>query len=369
MILRFFHHLFGLWRRTRTRKFLELVKYLELKIFKKHASTYCYHTPSHVQLELTTRCNLRCKWCNQASPEWQKQYGHKDMPYEKFEEIIVQLKGTKRLLLYNIGEPLLYKRIYDAIALAKKYIPEVRLTSNGILLTATAAKRLEQAGLDMLHISIDSPDPVYMQNIRGADLKVIEDNIHTFAEVCNIPVEIWVVVSEQTLETLKDMPKWASQFKAITRIRFQLQKGMHTVADTGFNPLQSLEVYQDFQRVIDAECKRLGIASNIYELPFYREGYHQQQTRGICQAPFTQLVAISVRGEINPCCTYDSCDLGNIFENGFKSVWNGPQMRAWREDMLQQRYCQYCSNWCGFKKHDNRDKAIPAVIVVNQQKQ
>ncbi len=368
MISRFFLHLLGLWRRTHTRKFLEIVKYLEIKLLKRHAGTYCYHTPSHVLIELTTRCNLRCKWCNQANPEWQKKYGHKDMPFADFERIIVQLKGANRLLLYNIGEPLLYKRIFDAIKLAKQYIPEVRLTSNGLLLTPDVAKKLQQAGLDMLHISIDSPDPEYMQKIRGADLRKIEENIRLFGETCDIPIEIWVVISEETLETLKQLPAWASRFKAIKRIRFQLQKGMHSVEITGFNPLESLETYQAFQRHIDRECKQLGLESNIYELPFYPRGYHQRQAKGICQAPFTQLVSISVRGQINPCCTYGTCDLGNVFELGFKGAWNGEQMRAWRNDMLNQRYCEYCSNWCGYKQHDvsTKGKSVQTVIMPNQ---
>ena len=32
----------------------------------------------------------------------------------------------------------------------------------------------------------------------------------------------------------------------------------------------------------------------------------------------------------------------DVGEDGFKAAWNGPNMRAWREDMLNERYCSYC---------------------------
>ena len=160
-----------LYTRAKGRHFLELVKFLEIEIFGRYASTYCYHHPSHVAIELTTRCNLRCKWCNQSDPEWQKLHGHQDFQHELFEKVVADLKGSKVLLLYNIGEPLLFKHLYEAIRIARKYIPEVRITTNAMLLDRDKAICLEQAGLTQLNVSIDSPDADLFERIRtGAEI-------------------------------------------------------------------------------------------------------------------------------------------------------------------------------------------------------
>lgn len=342
----------GLLKRARQRHPLEILKYVELELLGKYASTYCYHHPSHVQIELTTKCNLRCKWCNQSDPGWQKEYGHKDMPFEVFRRIMPQLRGSNVLLLYNIGEPLLYKRIYDAIALARQYIPQVRFTSNALLLTPEIAQKLETAGLTQLNVSIDAPDNDLMMHIRGADLGQIKDNLLAFGLVCSIPVETWSVISSGNIAQLKGLPEWCSQIPAIKSLYFQLQNGVDNGTAIGLPTLVSEAHFRELQASITADCTRLGLKTNINSLAYYPPGFNQRQAEGICKAPFTQLVAINVAGQLAPCCSYATVNLGDVNQNGFKKSWNGPAMRAWRKDMLEQKYCAYCSEWCGYKQHD-----------------
>lgn len=335
------------YKRAKNRHGLELMKFLEIELLGRHASTYCYHHPSHVLIEITTRCNLRCGYCNQSDPKWQKEFGHKDMPFEMFETIVKQLKGSRVLLLYNIGEPLLYKRIFDAVALAREYIPEVRLTTNGLLLTADKARKLEKAGLTQLNVSIDGPTEAIMQRNRGAELKKIEDNLLAFGKACKIPVAVWTVVNAVDADALIDLPDWAHKIPAIKSIVFQLQNGV----DSSIPALDSREKYKKLQDLVAAKCKAFGLWTNIDALPYYPDGFHEGKAAGICKAPFTQLVAINVLGQLAPCCSYATYGLGDVFALGFKNAWNGEAMRAWRRDMLNQQYCHYCSNWCGFKEH------------------
>lgn len=340
----------GLLERARGRHLAELLKFAEIKLLGRHASPYCWYQPSHVLIELTTRCNLRCVWCNQSDPAWQKSYGHQDMPFDMFRRIVAQLKGTRVLLLYNIGEPLLYKRLSDAVRLARPYVPEVRITSNGLLWTAQKARELAAAGLTQVNISIDSPVPALMQRIRGADLAVIEQTLRDIYTHTDLPVEIWTVLTTDNLESVLDLPVWAKRFSAIRFIRFQLQKGVHSVPKTGLTPLSDTVSFERYRTELARRCREAGIASNIESLPFYGPDFVRREVKGICQAPFNQLVAINVRGEMAPCCTYGTFAVGSVDRDGFQGVYNGPTMIAWRKDMLHQRYCSYCSNWCGFKE-------------------
>jgi len=344
----------NLWNRARGRHFLELVKFVEIQVMGRNASTYCYHHPSHVLIELTTRCNLRCQWCNQNDPEWQKVYGHKDFDLAKFEKVVSELEGSKVLLLYNIGEPLLFKRIYEAIRIARRFIPEVRITTNATLLTTRAGRELEDAGLTQLNVSIDSPDAELMERIRtGVCMKTVEENLLNFCNTTSIPVHIWTVISDANLDSLHRLPDWAARFPSVKSIVFQLQNGVETGESIGLPPVQSEQRFRELQKAVNARCDALGISSNISSLPYYLPGFHKREAKGICKAPFTQLVSINVDGHLSPCCSYATMNLGNVVENGFKATWNGEQMRAWRKDMLEQKYCSYCSEWCGFKQHSN----------------
>lgn len=342
-------YLHNLFTRSQNRHFLELVKFAEIEILGRYASTYCYHHPSHVLIELTTRCNLRCKWCNQSNPAWQEKFGNRDMPFHLFEKIIPQLQGSRVILLYNIGEPLLYKNLYDAIHLARQYIPEVRITSNTTLLTEDKAVKLERAGLTRLNISIDSPRPEFMKRIRGVDLNQVEEKLTMFGEACSIPVETWTVISQANLEDLEHLPAWASKFPAIKSIYFQLQNGVAQGDIIGLPTLNSEKKFRDLQKIVGERCEKLGLKTNIRSLPYYPAGFHQKSAAGICKAPFTQLVAINVHGQLAPCCSYATVGLGDVGRDGFIKVWNGPQMRAWRRNMLKQQYCAYCSEWCGYQ--------------------
>jgi len=344
----------GWAKRANGRHFLELVKFLEIELLGKYASTYCYHHPSNVLIELTTRCNLRCQWCNQSDPEWQKQFGHIDFQFEKFDNLVSQLKGSKVLLLYNIGEPLLFKNIYSAIKTARKYIPEIRITTNAMLLDESSATKLAESGLTRLNVSIDSPDAALMERIRtGASMKKIEDNIRTFGEVCDVPIEIWSVIGDVNIDSLSQLPDWAIQFPAIKSLYFQLQNGVEAGDDIGMPPISSREKFEALQKAVGQRCRELGLSTNIESLPYYLDGFHDREAEGICKAPFNQLVAINVNGQLAPCCSYATVDLGNVADKGFKEVWNGKAARAWRKDMLNQKYCSYCSEWCGYRQRVN----------------
>jgi radical SAM protein with 4Fe4S-binding SPASM domain len=52
----------------------------------------------------------------------------------------------------------------------------------------------------------------------------------------------------------------------------------------------------------------------------------------VCLLPWLQCF-ISVRGELSVCCatyTNESFSAGNVFEQDFEAVWNGPKMQSIR---------------------------------------
>jgi MoaA/NifB/PqqE/SkfB family radical SAM enzyme len=117
-----------------------------------------------VGLELTSKCNLRCGMC--PLPVLRRPY--EDMSWVLVEKAASEIHGLGMKLkwLHEMGEPLLYSRIGDAIRL----FPEASLSTNGLLLTEEVGEKLLSAGLRRLRICVDSINPeVYPKLRTGGD--------------------------------------------------------------------------------------------------------------------------------------------------------------------------------------------------------
>lgn len=118
-----------------------------------------------VRLETTNACNAKCVICP-----------HRDMrrPITTMDDglygrLIDQCAaaGCREVHLHNFGEPLLDKRIEERIAYAKQQgIRRVKIFCNGSLLTPERARRLIEAGLDEIKISLDGASREEFERIR-----------------------------------------------------------------------------------------------------------------------------------------------------------------------------------------------------------
>lgn len=341
------HTINELLLRLEGRNVLTLLKLAEVSLLGRHASTYCYNRPSHVYLELTARCNLRCRWCVQVHEEFRHEYAE-DMPFETFQAIVPKLRGTKVLYLCLNGEPLLYDRIFDAVALAKQYVPSVRFVTNGTLLTPAVGRELKKAGLSQLGVSIDSPNPEMMLKIRGVSLEKIAENVQGFCRETNIPVEVRSTICDENAESLKALPRFVGRFPTCRLLYFTLAEGGAEVAASGLTMLRDQERFEALRRAVVQQCRAMGIGTNLGYVKFYPDGFFGRRRRGICDSLFGRHLAINARGCIMPCCRYWGEHLESVVELPFPDAWNGPLTRRWRKRMLVGDYTRDCSNWCGF---------------------
>ena len=118
-----------------------------------------------VRLETTNACNARCIIC----PHHEMQRPITTMDDGLYNRLIDQcaVAGCREVHLHNFGEPLMDKRIEDRIAYAKqKGVRRVKIFCNGSLLTPARAKRLMEAGLDEIKVSLDGASREEFERIR-----------------------------------------------------------------------------------------------------------------------------------------------------------------------------------------------------------
>lgn len=110
-------------------------------------------------------CNLTCEHCS-ASPMMRPRaelLNHDE--YRRFVDDAMRY-GAMAFHLTG-GEPLMRSDVFDIIKIFKPNWNMVSIQTNGLLLTEPTADRLQDAGVRMIGISIDSADPAEHDRFRG----------------------------------------------------------------------------------------------------------------------------------------------------------------------------------------------------------
>jgi MoaA/NifB/PqqE/SkfB family radical SAM enzyme len=218
-----------------------------------------------VLVELTSKCNLRCGMC--PLPVLRRPYEDMDFSLVEKAEREIHGLGMKLKWLHEMGEPLLYSRIDDAIRL----FPEASISTNGLVLTEEVGAKLLNSPLKRLRISVDSINPkVYPQLRTGGDFDKLVD------------------MTKKFLEQAKGHP---------IRIEIQKMRSRMTVDETvdDFRKLFELKKYRN-ARVIERTCEAFDVND---ETDLHGKFY------GCVQGAFFNWIVIFADGRVTHCC-YDA---------------------------------------------------------------
>lgn len=154
-----------------------------------------------LRVSLTDRCNLRCTYCMPAEGlEWlPTEQTLSDDETIRLITLAVEKLGIRQLR-FTGGEPLMRKSLEKIIAAAKELTtdegvaPQIAMTTNGLGL-AKRARKLKEAGLDRVNISLDTIDPeLYAQLTRRDRMHDVIAAIDAAVDVGLAPVKINAVV-------------------------------------------------------------------------------------------------------------------------------------------------------------------------------
>jgi tungsten cofactor oxidoreducase radical SAM maturase len=130
-------------------------------------------------LEPTTACNLCCRTCIRNSWDMPS----KNMTLQTFDRIvnsISELPFLKQVIFAGFGEPLSHPHLLDMIEKVRAHGLAVIIATNGTLLDRAISTELIRLGVERINISIDGANPNTFQDIRGARLEQVTENIQSF---------------------------------------------------------------------------------------------------------------------------------------------------------------------------------------------
>ena len=137
--------------------------------------------PSHVRLEVTTFCNLRCVQCGIDTYP----LANRHLDRVVLDRLEQEVFPTTAFVQYaDQGEPLLYPHLEHALALQRRHdIPATKLITNGMLLDEAKSRLLLASGLTELAVSLDGATPETYERIRrGARFDRVLGNVARFRE-------------------------------------------------------------------------------------------------------------------------------------------------------------------------------------------
>ncbi len=165
--------------------------------------------PQYVQVETTTKCNLKCPNCMRSIDS---NFPISDMTLDTFDSIIDELRyPTKFINLVGLGEPLLNPQIFRMIAHAKRRGFKVSLIDNFTLINQHTSSCLISSGLDYVFASFDSVSKKTFETLRaGANFDEVVKNMRLFADIkkkTNAKTPVFIIKPTVSKDTFPEIPK------------------------------------------------------------------------------------------------------------------------------------------------------------------
>jgi MoaA/NifB/PqqE/SkfB family radical SAM enzyme len=327
--------------------------------------------PCFLQIEPVGQCNLRCPMC----PILFRQDGPPFGPlaivdYDSFVTLLDQLPGVPELHLQGLGEPLMHPRLFDMVREAAGRGIRVTTNTNLTLLNPRRAALCIASGLHTLNVSIDGATRETYEAIRvRGRWDGLLNNLESFRTARSrlrspLPhLRLVMVLMRRNLRELPDLIRFAhaNGFEEMF-----VQQLCHDFAESTlpekYRPMRefvnieslnshktenTLEIFEE-SRVI---ARALGLTLRLPSLD-RREHDATVPGRSRCDWPWRGAY-VSYQGFAMPCCmvsTPDRIHFGNVFQDGFDSVWNGPAYRRFRDQLdsaAPPPVCASCSVYRG----------------------
>jgi len=296
--------------------------------------------PSHLFMDITNICNLRCPLCPTGVGTPGRKKGI--MPLETFKKIINDMQRYLISIdLFNWGEPFLNKHVYDMIRYAHKHHIITSVSTNFNYFSEKSAEDLISSGLDFLILSIDgASQETYEQYRVGGDFQKVIRNIEILVYRKRKlgkknPFICWQFLVMRHNEHEVEIAQKLSQDLGVDRITIDhaylpIDTRQNANRWLPKNPAYHRYNVQELEKIWNTqENQQAQALSNPNREHVITEDFKRRVN---CKWLWTQST-INWDGSISPCCAiYDPADdFGTLSGRQFRKVWNNEKYRASRQ--------------------------------------
>ncbi len=282
------------------------------------------------------RCNLSCGYCNEYDD------------YSKPIPIATMLDRVDRLaelgttiITISGGEPLLHPELDQIFARMRSHGMLAGLITNGYLLNAERIKRLNEAGLDHMQISIDNVNP---DDVSKKSLKVLDQRLRWLSEHAIFHVNINSVVGggtrhpedaltigKRALElgftsTIGIIHDGDGQLRPLPDPEREVYRQMKSFEKSGYS---RLKYFQD--AIADGRPNQWKCRAGARYLYICEDGlvHYCSQQRGYPGKALAEYSLDDIRREyltVKGCAPY--CTVSCVNQSSYMDFWRDPQIYA-----------------------------------------
>ena len=284
-------------------------------------------------------CNQKCLHCYAAG---QRMGQTEELSTEAWKEILAKLRASGvPQVTFTGGEPTLRHDLVALVDAAQWFV--TRLNTNGQLLTPELCRRLFEASLDSVQITLYSADSAVHNALVGADgfEKTVQGIRNAVAAGLNVSV---------------NTPLCARNTDYAGTLRFVRSLGVRYATCSGLIPSGAAEGEESRatalsgQELAEVLRRAADTARELeMEIDFTSPGWLNEETlrqlgfRLIpsCGACLSNM-AIAPDGAVVPCQSWlGGTVLGNLCRDGWDAIWNGDDCRRIRaESAKMEQQCQ-----------------------------
>jgi radical SAM protein with 4Fe4S-binding SPASM domain len=314
--------------------------------------------PIHLQMESTDACNLNCTTCS------------RDIFIKKarlldekiWKKVIDEVRPTN-INVSGIGEPFLHPDIFAIVKYAKGKGSIINCATNFTRIHGRYREVID-SGISQLKVSIDSTNRETFKSIRGEDcFDEIIDNIRNIVNIRNDLKKTTPAIrfnfalqhlnykqAPELIDLAAEIGVEGIYFQYLEYVDMEGRKGMLT-GDMTKESL--LEVLKETEK----RAAEKGILTNLdiwwrdYDI-FWNKMQpidEFQPNNKQCYFPWFS-TWVSADGWIRPCpimpWTLDEGRMGNLAQQSFPEIWNGPRYRELRAALARgerpTRSCKTC---------------------------
>jgi MoaA/NifB/PqqE/SkfB family radical SAM enzyme len=323
--------------------------------------------PRELYLETTNRCNELCDQCPRTHL---KREPDRDLALEEVVRITDQLPVLERVVLHGLGEPMLNAELPAIVGHLRKRGAYVLFNSNATALSERMGRALIEADLNELRVSLDGATAGTYARVRGVSEKTLPKILRNLSQFTQIQRELgaerprlsfWFTAMRENLPELPRLVDLALE-TGVREIYVQrliyFGEGLAREEQALFKRAQEEEL--EIIRETEQRCHEHGLAFRATgaTTPIEYLGHKADEVIrrpwSPCQRP-RKLAYITATGNVFSCCfapfhpgPASTRVLGNVFEQPFAEIWNGPRYQSFRAAFDSDEPWDQCAG-CGSK--------------------
>jgi radical SAM protein with 4Fe4S-binding SPASM domain len=318
--------------------------------------------PREAGIELTYRCNLRCKMCGVFGKI--RNHHDEELTVAEYRNLFVQMREMGiGLVTFTGGEPFVRKDLFDIVGEAKSQGLRCNIFSNGTLINREALKQVFESGVDKLIFSVDGmngvhdeirgipgsfdrviqsiTDIVAMRRSRGTDqpeidahMTMMRGNVESLSLLSDLCRSLGINFSYQPYSESneKSLRETISVLEEVTANRYLPRDGALRFTD------------EDLVRLKE-ELARLPVDFYSKLMSYFSAEELKKGLMPVKKCYFTRnFVMIDPYGGVFPCTNLDSYRMGNVRSQSLSAIWKGAEYEGLRGKLSRRLFplCAYC---------------------------